>query len=134
MDVKSRAQVTRADAGFDLEVYAYDCAQTKRIATVTARADSQDDLLPALGRAQCEKMQVCARWRRCAHIAWASSGTISGNDTESKTYYKLAIDLDPQFALAYLQIGRAYSNTGEPSLSRDYYQHAFDLRERTTVW
>ena len=144
-------QVTRADTGFDLEVYAYDCAQTKRIATVTARADSQDDLLPALGRA-CEKMRlrlgesrttldrfdvplVQATTNSLAALRAYRLGEqrhISGNDTESKTYYKLAIDLDPQFALAYLQMGRAYSNTGEPSLSRGYYQHAFDLRERTT--
>ena len=30
-------QVIRAEVGFDLEVHAYDCAQTKSIATVTAR-------------------------------------------------------------------------------------------------
>ena len=146
-----KGQVTRADAGFDLEVYAYDCAQTKRIATATARADSQDDLLPALGRA-CEKMRLRLGESRATldrfdvPLVQATTSSLaalrayrlgeqrhlSGNDTESKTYYKLAIDLDPQFALAYLQMGRAYSNTGEPSLSRGYYQHAFDLRERTT--
>lgn len=144
-------QVTRADAGFDVEVDAYDCAQTKRIATVTARADSQADLLPALGRA-CEKMRLRLGESRTTldrfdvPLVQATTSSlaalrayrlgeqkhISGNDTESKTYYKLAIDLDPQFALAYLQMGRAYSNTGEPSSSRGYYQHAFDLRERTT--
>ena len=144
-------QVTRAEAGFDLEVHAYDCARTKRIATVTARADSQDDLLPALGRA-CEKMRLRLGESRATldrfdvPLVQATTSSLaalrayrlgeqrhlSGNDTESKTYYKLAIDLDPQFALAYLQIGRAYSNTGEPSASRGYYQHAFDLRERTT--
>jgi eukaryotic-like serine/threonine-protein kinase len=144
-------QVTRADAGFDLEVHAYDCAQTKRIATVTARADSQDELLPALGRA-CEKMRLRLGESRATldrfdvPLVQATTSSLaalrayrlgeqrhlSGNDTESKTYYKLAIDLDPQFALAYLQVGRAYSNTGEPSASRGYYQHAFDLRERTT--
>lgn len=144
-------QVTRADAGFDLQVYAYDCARTKRIATVTARADSQDDLLPALGRA-CEKMRLRLGESRTTldrfdvPLVQATTSSLaalrayrlgeqkhlSGNDTESKTYYQLAIDLDPQFALAYLQMGRAYSNTGEPSLSRGYYQHAFDLRERTT--
>jgi DNA-binding winged helix-turn-helix (wHTH) protein/tetratricopeptide (TPR) repeat protein len=144
-------QVTRADAGFDLELDAYDCTRTKRIATVTARADSQDDLLPALGRA-CEKMRLRLGESRTTldrfdvPLVQATTSSlaalrayrlgeqrhISGNDTESKTYYKLAIDLDPQFALAYLQMGRAYSNTGEPSSSRGYYQHAFDLRERTT--
>ena len=144
-------QVIRAEVGFDLEVNAYDCAQTKRIATVTARADSQDDLLPALGRT-CEKMRLRLGESRATldrfdvPLVQATTSSLaalrayrlgeqrhlSGNDTESKTYYQLAIDLDPQFALAYLQMGRAYSNTGEPSSSRGYYQHAFDLRERTT--
>ncbi len=106
-------QVTRAEAGFDLEVNAYDCAQTKRIATVMARADSQDDLLPALGRA-CEKMRLRLGESRAtldrfdvplvqattssrggaARYRLGEQRHLSGNDTESKTYYQLAIDLD----------------------------------------
>ena len=57
---------------------------------------------------------------------------LAGHDLDARESYKLAIDLDPKFALAYLQLGRSYSNTGEVSLSRAYYQKAFDLRERTS--
>ena len=144
-------EVAHSDRGFDMQVDAYDCAQSKRIATATAKANSQDDLLTALGDS-CEKMRLSlGESRETLHrfnvpLVRATTSSlaalrayrlgeqmhVSGNDTESKTYYKLAIDLDPQFALAYLQLGHAYSNTGEPSLSRSYYQRAFDLRERTT--
>ena len=144
-------EVAQSGRGFDMRVDAYDCAQSKRIATAAAKANSQDDLLTALGDS-CEKMRLSlGESRETLHrfnvpLVQATTSSLaalrayrlgeqmhlSGNDTESKTYYKLAIDLDPQFALAYLQLGRAYSNTGEPSLSRSYYQHAFDLRERTT--
>jgi len=57
---------------------------------------------------------------------------INGNESESMADYKLAIDLDPQFALAYARLGTSYSNSGEFSLSHQYYQKAFELRERTT--
>jgi eukaryotic-like serine/threonine-protein kinase len=46
--------------------------------------------------------------------------------------YKLSIDLDPQFALAYMRLGLVYANTGQASLARPYFQKAFDLRDRTT--
>jgi tetratricopeptide (TPR) repeat protein len=57
---------------------------------------------------------------------------VTGRDLEARASYKLAVDLDPKFAMGYLQLGRIYSNTGESALSRSYYQKAFDLRERTT--
>ena len=56
----------------------------------------------------------------------------AGRDQNSREDYKLAIDLDPNFALAYVQLGRSYSNIGERSLARQYFQKAFDLRGRTT--
>jgi DNA-binding winged helix-turn-helix (wHTH) protein/tetratricopeptide (TPR) repeat protein len=57
---------------------------------------------------------------------------LNGRDTEAIVDYKLAIDLDPQFALAYARLGTVYSNAGEDGLRRKYFQGAFDLRERTT--
>lgn len=51
---------------------------------------------------------------------------------ESIANYKLAIDLDPQFALAYARLGADYSNMRQPSLGREYYGKAFELRNRTT--
>ncbi len=40
--------------------------------------------------------------------------------------------LDPQFALAYLQLGLDLTNVGESAQGYANYRHAFDLRERTT--
>jgi eukaryotic-like serine/threonine-protein kinase len=57
---------------------------------------------------------------------------IDGRESEAMADYKLAIDLDPQFALAYARLGTSYSNAGEFALSNQYHQKAFDLRERTT--
>jgi tetratricopeptide (TPR) repeat protein len=51
---------------------------------------------------------------------------------ESVSRYKLAVDLDPQFALAYARLATAYSNDSQISTSGWFYQKAFELRDRTT--
>jgi DNA-binding winged helix-turn-helix (wHTH) protein/tetratricopeptide (TPR) repeat protein len=43
-----------------------------------------------------------------------------------------AIALDPQFALAYAQLGSAYSNVGNETKASPYFIKAFDLRDRVT--
>jgi DNA-binding winged helix-turn-helix (wHTH) protein/tetratricopeptide (TPR) repeat protein len=55
-----------------------------------------------------------------------------GQDHETIADYRLATDLDPEFALAYARLGTVYSNENEAELSRAVYQKAFDLRMRTT--
>ena len=144
-------ELTRTGQSYGIRVSAYNCADETPIAAVTERARSQDNLLAALDQA-CEKMrlrlgesrEMLDRFNVPLVQATTSSlaalrayrlgqlNHINGNETASKTYYKLAIDLDPQFALAYLQLGRTYSNSGEPALGRGYFQRAFELRERTT--
>ena len=55
-----------------------------------------------------------------------------GLDSEAIQGYKLATDLDPNFALAYARLGVLYSNAQELEQSAADYQKAFDLREHTT--
>src|SRR5262249_2780642 len=47
-------------------------------------------------------------------------------------FFKRAIELDPGFALAYSSLGIAYLDLGEPSLTAENLQKAYDLRERVT--
>jgi len=47
-------------------------------------------------------------------------------------YHQRAIELDPNFALAYQEIGTDYLNLGEPGRAIDYYTKAFQLRERAS--
>jgi serine/threonine protein kinase len=47
-------------------------------------------------------------------------------------FYKRAIELDPNFALAYAQLGLASSDIGEPSIATDYSRKAYELRDRTS--
>jgi serine/threonine protein kinase/Flp pilus assembly protein TadD len=47
-------------------------------------------------------------------------------------FYKRAIELDPNFAVAYAALGIAYSNLGEPGLANENLQRAYKLRNRVS--
>jgi serine/threonine protein kinase/tetratricopeptide (TPR) repeat protein len=46
--------------------------------------------------------------------------------------YKRAIELDPNFAMAYARIGNQYLTVGQLDLARQNFQKAFELRERAS--
>ena len=53
-------------------------------------------------------------------------------NVEARDVLKTAITLDPDFAIAYAQLGSTYSNLGEPSNAKQYFEKAFALRARAT--
>jgi eukaryotic-like serine/threonine-protein kinase len=53
-------------------------------------------------------------------------------DFESIPFYKKAIDLDPNFAVAHARLGVVYANLGELALTREYVTKAFELRDRVS--
>ena len=55
-----------------------------------------------------------------------------GQYLEAIPFYRRAIELDPNFALAYARLSTAYDNTGQRELSIEYAQKAFELRERVS--
>jgi serine/threonine protein kinase/tetratricopeptide (TPR) repeat protein len=54
-------------------------------------------------------------------------------DTAAIPLFERAIDLDPNFALAFASLGVAYGNLRESDLAKENYQKAYDLRSRVTV-
>ncbi len=54
-------------------------------------------------------------------------------DTAAIPFFKRAIDLDPNFALAYTGLGVAYGNLRESDAARASYQKAYDLRNHVTA-
>ncbi|MGA9799682.1 MAG: protein kinase [Terriglobales bacterium] len=46
--------------------------------------------------------------------------------------YKRAIELDPNFAMAYARVGNQYLTVGQFDLARQNFQKAFELRERAS--
>jgi serine/threonine protein kinase/predicted Zn-dependent protease len=57
---------------------------------------------------------------------------VNGEESKSIPFFKHAIELDPNFALAYAALGQAYANAGEDELSIQNTEQAFDRRERTS--
>ena len=53
-------------------------------------------------------------------------------DVEAIPLFQRAIELDPNFALAYDSLGISIGNLNHPKLAADYIRKAFDLRERVT--
>ena len=54
------------------------------------------------------------------------------HDLQAIPHLKRAVELDPNFAMAYATLGVVYGNSGAKTLGRDAMQKAFDLRERAS--
>jgi len=52
------------------------------------------------------------------------------DDADAVPHLKRAIELDPNFAMAYATLGVAYNNQAESNLASDELKKAFDLKER----
>jgi eukaryotic-like serine/threonine-protein kinase len=53
-----------------------------------------------------------------------------GSEYTAIPFYKRAIELDPNFAVAYARVGQGYSNIGESALGIENTKQAFDRRDR----
>jgi tetratricopeptide (TPR) repeat protein len=53
-------------------------------------------------------------------------------DAEAIPFYKRAIELDPNFAVAYSALGNAYGNLGQASLAAENTKKAYELRDHVS--
>jgi eukaryotic-like serine/threonine-protein kinase len=53
-------------------------------------------------------------------------------NAEAIPFYKRAIELDPNFAVAYTSLGVVYNNLGQASLAAENLKKAYDLRDRVS--
>jgi len=56
----------------------------------------------------------------------------SGGETESIPLFQHAVELDPNFAMAYARLSAVYFNLGEEDRSAEAARKAFDLRDRVS--
>jgi len=54
------------------------------------------------------------------------------SDAEAVLFYRRAMELDPNFAMAYARLGVSYANLGQPSLAAESLRKAYALRERVS--
>ena len=134
-----------------LTVKAVNCASGESLASTEAQASDKNHVLDALGNAASEirnklgeSLSTVQKFDTPLEQATTpslealkafSSGhkvlTTAGSAT-AIPFFKHAIELDPNFALAYAMLGRMYGDIGESGMAADYTRKAYELRDRTS--
>jgi DNA-binding winged helix-turn-helix (wHTH) protein/tetratricopeptide (TPR) repeat protein len=139
-------------ARYDLILRAVDCASGELLASEEAQAQGKNDVLDTLGRLASEMRgrlgeslgNVQKYNIRLAQVTTPSLDALQsytlGENTQSQTgnfaaslpFFHRAIEIDPNFAMAYWALGDAYSTLGETDSSAEYMRKAFRLRARVS--
>jgi len=121
------------------------------IAREQAEADNKEQVLKALGKAASqlreklgESLSSIKKFDAPIEQATTSSlealkafsqgneQRIVGNQPEAIPFYKRAIELDPNFAMAYARLAVMYQNQFQTELAAQFSQKAYDLRDRVS--
>ena len=136
---------------YALALQAVNCQSGDTLASAQSEADSREHVLHALGEAGNqlrqklgESLASVGKFDKPLEEATTSSlealqaftqGTSvrsEKGDLDSLSYFKHAVELDPNFARAYATLGTVYSNLGQVSLAIENMKKAYDLRERVS--
>ena len=134
---------------FTLALDAVNCANGDSLAREQVEAESKERVLRALGHAATDMRgrlgeSVKSIQRFDTPIEQASTASLEalkafsmaqaqrarGKEADAIPFFKHAIELDPNFALAYAKLGRSYDNVGETGLAEEAARKAYDLRDR----
>ena len=133
-----------------LGLNAIGCSSGDTLAEEQEQAAAKNDVLKALGTAasalrgklgeslatiQKFDVPVEATTPSLEALKAYSMGITTGRtkgDAEAIPFMKRAIELDPNFAMAYVGLGVEYSNLGQASLAAEYARKAYDLRDRVS--
>ena len=141
-----------ADEGnhFSLELDGIDCASGRTVASATRDVAGRSEIVRTLGamavelrRRLGEPPESLQKLNEPLDRATSSSLEAlqlltqgyrhhSARDQTATSYYQRAIELDPNFALAYVALGAAYSNAGEMELASTAEKKAYELCGRLT--
>jgi serine/threonine protein kinase/tetratricopeptide (TPR) repeat protein len=126
------------------------CSSGDTLATEQEQANAKQDVLKALGTAaaalrtklgeslatvQKFDVPVEATTPSLEALKAYSMGITTGRtkgDAEAIPFMKRAVELDPNFAMAYVGLGVEYANLGQASLAAQYARKAYDLRDRVS--
>lgn len=130
---------------------AQDCVEGKVLAEEQAQAPNKESVLTAMGTAVSsfrEKLgeSLASIQRYDAKIEEASTRSLEAlkaysqglrtrrttGDFDSVPFFRRAIELDPDFALAYARLGTVYSNLGQNDEARKMTTRAYELREKVS--
>lgn len=146
-----RGRILAVAKGYRVLLMVWRCAGGRLLTTEQADATSQAGILSALDLAtermrrrlgepdaSLQKFNVPLVQATTPSLAALKAFTLGDEERkqdlipEAITSYKLAIDLDSQFALAYARLGTIYHNGAQYFLSQQYYRKAYELPNRVT--
>ena len=136
---------------YNLVLNAMNCASGETLATASAEAPDKDHVLAALGTAAeeirsklGESLASIQKFNTPIDEATTSSlealkayslamqARASQGEEPAVPYLKQAVELDPNFAIAYATLGQVESNLGERGLGAEYTKKAYGLRDRAS--
>ncbi|HKW24206.1 MAG TPA: protein kinase [Terriglobales bacterium] len=130
-----------------LTVKAVNCTSGESLASMEAQASDKSHVLDALGKAATEmrnrlgeSLSTVRKFDTPLEQATtpslealkAFSSAQDGTSPLAIPLYKHAIELDPDFALAYAWLGIEYTSSGEPSTAAEYTSKAYELRDHAS--
>jgi eukaryotic-like serine/threonine-protein kinase len=136
-----------------LTLEATDCISGKKLTEAKAEAEGKEKVLAALDRTadklrhglgesakSVEQFQVPIAQATTSSLEALKAysigeymvGRTGKEETETLPVFKRAIELDPNFAMAYAAIATDYYNLNEYKLATPYYKKAFDLSSRVS--
>jgi serine/threonine protein kinase/tetratricopeptide (TPR) repeat protein len=135
---------------YNVIVNAVNCETGETIATASNEAQDKDHVLGALGKsaeeirgklgeslASVQKFNTPIQQATTSSLEALKAFSLgmrardSVGDDVAIPYLKQAVELDPNFALAYANLGQAESNIAESQLGEEYTRKAYELRDRT---
>lgn len=136
---------------YALSLDARNCRTGASVAHEEGRASGRERVLPTLGellppfrRRLGESLATIERFN--TPLAQATTSSLSAlkayamgdenrlqdKEEESLAFYRMAVELDPQFAIAWARLAAVYRILGQYDRSREAMAHAFQLRERVS--
>jgi len=124
------------------------CSNGETLASTEAQASDKNHVLDALGKTASEMRNKLgeslstvqkfdtpleqATTPSLEALKAFSSGRVAASPPLAIPFLKRAIELDPNFAVAYAWLGVWFTSIGEPSIAADYTSKAYELRNRAS--
>ena len=134
-----------------LTLKAVNCSNGELLASTEAQASDKSHVLDALGKAASEIRKKLGESHSTVQkfdkpLEQATTPSLEalqaysfgdrkdreGDGAAGLPFHQRAIQLDPNFALAYIGLGYHYAGIGEPTLAVENFKKAYDLRGRVS--
>jgi DNA-binding winged helix-turn-helix (wHTH) protein/tetratricopeptide (TPR) repeat protein len=149
-DVLLTGGIAKDNGKYRLNLQASDCATGKQLASASSTTARKEGILDAVNAAayqirsklgeptaSLKKFNVPVQQADTASLEAARISEhgndlfMRGNDIAgSMPFFQKAVELDPNYALAYGMLANAHANLDEYALAAKYYQRAFELSSR----